>query len=115
MVLEQTYEQVKQHIYKRFNNPKRSTGNNDIKINFVAPGKNNVSAIRKGKHYGNMGILTEANDWIDIADLGTKLKFPDIVQVRTSLRPDLSIYFKSIKRIINKHAHQKKELGSLVD
>ena len=59
-----------------------------------------MSAIRKGKHYENMGILTEAKDWIVIADLGTRLKFPEIVQVRTSLRPDLIIYSKSIKRII---------------
>ena len=99
-VLKQIHEQVTYHINKRVNNPKRSTRNNNIKINFVAPGKNKVSAIRKGKHYGNMGILTDAKDWIVIADLGTRLKFPEIVQVRTSLRPDLIIYSKSIKRII---------------
>ena len=47
-----------------------------------------------------MGILTAAKDWIVIADLGSKLKFPDVVQVRTLLRPDLLIYSTSIKRII---------------
>ena len=38
-VLKQIYEQVTYHINKRVNNPKRSTRNNNIKINFVAPGK----------------------------------------------------------------------------
>ena len=99
-VLKQIYEQVSYHIDKRVNNPKRSTKTNDTNINFVGPGKNNLSSARKIKHYGNMGILTEAKDWIVIADLGNRLKFPDVVQVRTLLRPDLIIYSKSMKRIL---------------
>ena len=47
-----------------------------------------------------MGILTGAKDWIVIADLGNRRKFPDVVQVRTLLRLDLIIYSKSIKRIL---------------
>ena len=35
---------------------------NDMNINFVTPGKNNVSSTRKVKNYGNMGILTAAKD-----------------------------------------------------
>ena len=88
------------HVNKRVNNPKRSIRANDMNINFVTPGKNNVSSTRKVKNYGNMGILTAAKDWIVIADLGRRLKFPDVVQVRTLLRPDLLIYSTSIKRII---------------
>ena len=99
-VLKQIYEQVSYHINKRVNNPKRSIRANDMNINFVTPGKNNVSSTKKVKNYGNMGILTAAKDWIVIADLGRRLKFPDVVQVRTFLRPDLLIYSTSIKRII---------------
>ena len=91
-VLKQIYEQVSYHIDKRVNNPKRSTKTNDTNINFVAPGKNNLSSVRKVKHYGNMGIVTGAKDWIVIADLGKRLKFPDAVPVRTLLRPDLIFY-----------------------
>ena len=75
-------------------------GANDNNINFVASGKKNVSSLRKAKNYGNMGILTAAKYWRVIADLGRRLKFPDVVQVRTLLRPDLLIYSTSIKRII---------------
>ena len=55
---------------------------------------------REAVSFGNMGILTAAKDWIVIADLGRRLKFPDVVQVRTLLRTDLLIYSMSIKRII---------------
>ena len=88
------------HIKNRVNNPKRSTRANDITINFVASGKNNLSSLRKAKNFGNMGILTAAKDWIVIADIGKRLKFPDVVQVSTLSRPDLILYSQSIKRII---------------
>ena len=46
-----------------------------------------------------MGILSEAKDWILLADLDGQLKFPPEV-ASTRLRPDLIIYSTSIKRII---------------
>ena len=79
------------HIKNRVNNPKRSTRANDITINFVASGKNNLSSLRKAKFFGNMGIVTAARK---------RLKCPDVVQVSTLLRPDLILYSQSIKRII---------------
>ena len=99
-VLKQIFEQVSYHIKNRVNNPKRSTRANDITINFVASGKNNLSSLRKAKNFGNMGIVTAAKDWIVIADIGKRLKFPDVVQVSTLSRPDLILYSQSIKRII---------------
>ena len=56
------YEQVSYHINKRVNNPKRSIRANDMNINFVTSGKNNISSIRKVKSYRNMGIVTAAKD-----------------------------------------------------
>ena len=101
-VLKQIYDQVLYHVEHRVNNPRRSTKNEGkIKnIEFVGPGKNVVSALKKKRDYGGMGIMTAAKDWMVVADLDKQLRFPQEVQVQTQLRPDLIMYSNSIKRII---------------
>ena len=78
----------------------RSTRNEGKNIEFVGPGKNVGSSLKKKRDYGNMGIMTTAKDWKVVADLDKQLKFPQEVQVLTQLRPDLIMYSNSIKRII---------------
>ena len=46
-----------------------------------------------------MGILTEARNWVLLADVNGQLKFPSEVAT-TRLRPDLIIYLMSTKRIV---------------
>ena len=99
-VLKQIHEQVSYHVNQRVNNPKRSIGGKVSNIDFVASGKNVTSSLRKARNDGNMGIITAAKDWIVIADIGKRLKFPNVGQVETLLRPDLIIYSNSTKRII---------------
>ena len=99
-VLKQIYDQVLYHVEHRVNNPRRSTRNEGKNIEFVGPGKNVGSSLKKKRDYGNMGIMTTAKDWKVVADLDKQLKFPQEVQVQTQLRPDLIMYSNSIKRII---------------
>ena len=118
-VLKQIYEQVSYHVNQRVNNPKRSIRSKDSNIDFVASGKNVTPYLRKARNYSNMGILTAAKYWIVIADLGKRLKFPNVVQVETLLRPDLILYSNSINRIIwpggSSHVHQRKVSRSLIN
>ena len=49
-----------------------------------------------------MGIMTAAGDWKVLVDLDKQLKFPQEVQVQTTLRPDLIMYLPriTIRRVI---------------
>ena len=45
------------------------------------------------------GILSQASDWILLADVGKQLVFPSHVCV-TSLRPDLVVYSNSLRKVV---------------
>ena len=53
----------------------------------------------KKRRNGDMGLLTDAKDWVVMSDLGKQLKFPACI-VETTLRPDLVIYSPSVRRVI---------------
>ena len=97
-VLIQIQNQVAYHLDNRVNNPKRPVSTQKRDIPFVRAGA-------KGKEMPNrqyrsgMGILTEARDWVLLADVNGQLKFPSEVAT-TRLRPDLIIYSTSTKRIV---------------
>ena len=97
-VLIQIQSQVAYHLDNRVNNPKRPVSTQKRDIPFVRAGA-------KGKEMPNrqyrsgMGILTEARDWVLLADVNGQLKFPSEVAT-TRLRPDLIIYSTSTKRIV---------------
>ena len=97
-VLNQIHGQVAYHIDKRVNNPKRPTRSRNGEIPFVKAGVKGKE-VPKRQYRSGMGILTEAKDWVLLADVNGKLKFPSEVAT-TRLRPDLIIYSTSIKRIV---------------
>ena len=97
-VLNQIRSQVAYHLDKRVNNPKRSISLQSSKVEFVSAGAK-VKGIPRCHHRSGMGILTEARDWVLLADVNGQLKFPSEV-VTTRLRPDLIIYSTSTKRIV---------------
>ena len=98
-MLRQIHGQVGYHVDKRVNIPKRSTKTKGDKIRFVPAGEGNWAESGKSKRWSDVGILSEAKDWIVMADLGRQLKFPSEI-VDTRLRPDLIIYSSSLKRVI---------------
>ena len=97
-MLNQIRSQVAYHLDKRVNNPKRSISLQSSKVEFVSAGAK-VKGIPRCHHRSGMGILTEARDWVLLADVNGQLKFPSEV-VTTRLRPDLIIYSTSPKRIV---------------
>ena len=68
------------------------------KVEFVSAGAK-IKGIPRCHNRSGMGILTEARDWVLLADVNGQLKFPSEV-VTTRLRPDLIIYSTSTKRIV---------------
>ena len=97
-MLRQINDQVVYHVEKRVNNPKRSTKTRREEIRFVTAGSRDTrGGMTKG--WREVGILSEARDWVVFSDLGTQLKFPKEI-ADTRLRPDLVIYSPSIKRVI---------------
>ena len=97
-VLNQIRSQVAYHLDKRVNNPKRSISLQSSKVEFVSAGAK-VKGIPRCHNRSGMGILTEARDWVLLADVNGQLKFPSEV-VTTRLRPDLIIYSTSTKRMV---------------
>ena len=97
-VLNQIRSQVAYHLDKRVNNPKRSISLQSSKVEFVSAGAK-VKGIPRRRDRSGMGILTEARDWVLLADVNGQLKFPSEVAT-TRLRPDLIIYSTSTKRIV---------------
>ena len=96
--LNQIQSQVAYHIDKRVNNPKRSIRQQRSEIPFVKAGVKGKD-LPKRQYQSGMGILTEARDWVLLADVNGQLKFPSVVTT-TRLRPDLIIYSTSIKKIV---------------
>ena len=97
-VLNQIQGQVAYHINKRVNNPKRSISQQRSEVPFVKAGVRGKD-LPKRQYQSGMGILTEARDWVLLADVNGQLKFPSMVAT-TRLRPDLIIYSTSTKRIV---------------
>ena len=97
-VLNQIQSQVAYHLEKRVNNPRRPVRKQRREIPFVKAGEK-VKEKSRSDDWSGMGILSEAKDWILLADLDGQLKFPPEV-ASTRLRPDLIIYSTSIKRIV---------------
>lgn len=97
-VLNQIQSQVAYHIDKRVNNPKRSISQQRSEVPFVKAGVKGKD-LPKRQYQSGMGILTEARDWVLLADVNGQLKFPSMVAT-TRLRPDLIIYSTSTKRIV---------------
>ncbi|KAL5247864.1 hypothetical protein ACHWQZ_G019680 [Mnemiopsis leidyi] len=77
-VLNQIQSQVAYHLDKRVNNPKRSVNLQSSTIGFVSAGAK-VKGPPKCQNRSGMGILTEARDWVLLADVNGKLKFPSEV------------------------------------
>ena len=96
-VLNQIHNQVAYHLNNRVNNPKRSVNTQKRDIPFVRAGAKGKEMPPKCQNRSGMGILTEARDWILLADVNGQLKFPAEVAT-TRLRPDLIIYSTSTKR-----------------
>ena len=65
------------------------------KIKFVKEG----TRIKNKPHKASTGILHLSNDWILLADLNETLVFPEFIAI-TSLRPDMVLFSKTIKRVI---------------
>ena len=98
-VLKQIHGQVTYHVEKRVNNPKRSTRLKRDEIRFVPAGRKEKTESGKRKSWSDVGILSEARDWVVLADLGRQLKFPAEI-ANTRLRPDLIMYSITLKRVI---------------
>ena len=96
-VLRQIMVQVEYHCTNRANNPKRRTKNNK-EVTFVAEGCK-VKPKKNKTVYNDMGLLSDAKDWVVLSDLGKQLKFPGNI-AETTLRPDLVIYSSTAKRVI---------------
>ena len=97
-VLNQIQSQVAYHLNKRVNNPRRPVRKQRSEVPFVKAGAT-AKEKPKSRDWSGMGILSEAKDWILLADLNGQLKFPSEV-ASTRLMPDLIIYTTSIKRIV---------------
>ena len=77
-MLNQIRSQVAYHLDKRVNNPKRSISLQSSKVEFVSAGAK-VKEIPRRRDRPGMGILTEARDWVLLADVNGQLKFPSEV------------------------------------
>ena len=74
-VLNQIQSQVAYHLEKRVNNPRRPVRKQRREIPFVKAGEK-VKEKSRSDDWSGMGILSEAKDWILLADLDGQLKFP---------------------------------------
>ena len=98
-MLKQIHGQVTYHVEKRVNNPKRSTRLKRDEIRFVPAGRKEKTDSGKRTSWSDVGILSEARDWVVLVDLGRQLKFPAEI-ANTRLRPDLIMYSITLKRVI---------------
>ena len=81
-------------------NPKRPVIKLERDIPFVNASAKGKAMPPKRQQRSGMGILTAARDWVLLADVNGKLKFPSEVAT-TRLRPDLIIYSTSTKRVVS--------------
>ena len=99
-VLKQISEQVMFHCTKRVNKQSNMSVENPKYINFIPIGGRSVTTDgNRVKHKDTFGILSGANDWTVLTDLGKQLKFPSEIAT-TRLRPDLVIFSRRCKRVV---------------
>ena len=99
-VLKQISEQVMFHCTKRVNKQSSSSTERPKHVNFVLAGGGSVSKdSNKADHRDKFGILSGANDWTVLTDLGKQLNFPSEIAT-TRLKPDLVIFSRACKRVV---------------